>query len=499
MLDCVTLHLRDEVFQVRLIEDFQVDLLLGLILRTVWYPSDFDPSLDPNNHDSVDTKVKDPLSKDEVEQLESSMDALSIILLDISSLPKFADNYSYESSLTSTLSLWLKARRLDIMIVACSMLSGLARAEERWARSMVSGSYRIHHDLINILASETNTRYISIVYNFLLQLARPVENREIICQPAFLWVAAYRWNGNDRDVQYRVTTVLRYLVRDCPPAVRSLLLSAPTTIPHFIAVVKTAVDDTELVHPGLGLHDGANTSDRHAKQCFNACTFKQQREVPDSTNQPENPSETGQPDKMAKPRGTYFSEMLKLYMASDDSMVKAEITRVVLEICRCFPLLDPSERASFVQHEDFATPFVHLIVGNGEPALRAQAYLAMVLMAREHTGRPPVQTIMKRKDIFEQIARDIAGEGTDAIPEAIEAMPENTSVGQWNTVLRSVRENARWLVKDILEDPVSRVLGALDSLMIVLIYHSPSNDRFHVALTMWLGVQDFRALGCSPE
>lgn len=313
-----------------------------------------------------------------------------------------------------------------------------------------------NHDLIDIMATETSTRYISIVYNFLSQLARPVENRESICQPAFLWVAAYRWNGSDRDVQYRVITVLRYLIRDCPPAVRNMLLSAPTTIPHFIAVVSTTVGDSELVQPkeGLELHDGANASDRHAKQLFNAYTFQRQREVPDSTDQPENPSETGQPDKMAKPRGTYFSEMLKLYMASDDSLVKAEITKVVLEICRCFPLLEPSERASFVQHEDFATPLVHLIVGNGEPALRAQAYLAMVLMAREHTGRPPVQTIMKRKDIFEQIFRDIAG--TDTIPEAIKAMPENTSVEQWDTVLRSVRENAKWLVKDMLEDPVSR-------------------------------------------
>jgi len=494
VLDCVTLHLRNESFQVRLIEDFQVDLLLGLILRTIWYPSDFDPSLDTNDHEPVDTKVKDPLSKDEVEQLESSMDALFIILLDISSLPKFAINYPYESSLTSTLTSWLKSQRLDNMIIACSMLSGLARAEERWARSMVSGSYRIHHDLINIMASETNTRHVSIVYNFLLQLARPVENRESICQPAFLWVAAYRWNGDDRDVQYRVTTVLRYLVRDCPLAIRNLLLTAPTTIPHFIAV-----DDTE---------HGANSSDRHVKQRFNACTFQRQREVADATNQhdqgtdeeddsssssvldkriirphtpqdqPENPSKTGQPDKMAKPGGTYFSGMLKLYMASDDSMVKAEITRVVLEICRCFPLLDPSERASFVQHEDFATPLVYLIVGNGEPALRAQAYLAMVLMAREHSGRPPVQTIMKRKDIFEKIVRDIAGEGTDAIPEAIKAMPENSSVEQRNTVLRSVRENARWLVKDILEDPVSRVLVALHSRMIVLISTHPPTIAF---------------------
>lgn len=174
---------------------------------------------------------------------------------------------------------------------------------------------------------------------------------------------------------------------------------------------------------------------------------------------------------MAKRGGTYFSGMLKLYMASDDSMVKAEITKVVLQICRCFPVLDPSERASFVQHEDFATPLVHLIVGNGEPALRAQAYLAMVLMAREQSGRPPVQIIMKRKDILEQIVRNIAGEGTDSIPEAIEAMPENKSVEQWNTMLRSVRENARWLVKDILEDPVSRVLLAIHNSMIVLIHY----------------------------
>lgn len=485
VLNCITLHLRNRSFQEHLIQDVQVELLLGLILRTIWYPSGFDPSLDPNIHGSADTKFVDPLSKDEVEQLEHSMDSLFIIMLDISSLARFAINYPYESRLTSTLSSWLKSECLDLRLVACSMLSGLARAEEKWARSMVSGSHRIHHELIDMMASETNPQYVSIVYDFLLQLARPVENRESICQPAFLWVAAYRWSGNDGDVQYRVTTVLRYLVRDCPPAVRNLLLSAPTTIPHFIGI-----DDTE---------HGTNASDGSAEQRSNACMFKRQREVPGSTNQqdqgtneedgntcsstlekkiarlhtpqdpPENPSETGQSDEIAKPVGTYFSGMLKLYMASDESMVKAEITRVVLEICRCFPFLDPSERASFVQHKDFATPLVHLIVGNGEPALRAQAYLAMVLMAREHSGRPTVQTIVERNDIFEQLVRDIAGEGADAIPEAIAAMPENTSVEQWNTVLRSVRENASWLVKDILEDPVSRILVALHNLMILLI------------------------------
>lgn len=455
MLHCITIHLRNTSFQKHLIQDVQVELLLGLILRTVWFPSGFDPSLDPNNRGSVDNKFVDPLSKDEVEQLESSMDPLFIIMLDVSSLPNFAINYPYESRLTSTLSSWLKSECLDLRLVACSMLSGLARAADKWARSMVSGPYRIHHDLIDMMASETNPRYVSIIYNFLLQLARPVENRESICQPAFLWVAAHRWSGNDRDVQYRVTTVLRHLVRDCTPAVRNLLHSVPTTIPQLIAV-----DHTE---------HGTNSSDRHVKHFVNACTFKPQREVPDSASQPEKPSETGQPDKMAKPRGTYLSEMLKLYMASDDSIVKAEITRVVLEICRCFPLLDPSERVSFVQHEDFATPLVHLIIGNGEPALRAQAYLAMVLMAREHLGRFTVRTIVKRNDIYERIFQDIAGDGADSNPETIAAMPESTSVEQWNIVVRSVRENAKWLVKDILEDPVSRVLLALHNLMILLI------------------------------
>lgn len=457
MLNIVIIHLRNESFQERLIKDFQVDLLLGLILRTIWYPSNSDPSLDPNNHGSVDTNFEDPLPKNEVEQLESSMDALFIILLDISSLPRFAINYPFESSLTSTLSSWLKSRRLDNMIVACSMLSGLARAKEVWARSMVSGPYRIHHDLINMIASETNTRHISITYNFLLQLARPVENRESICQPAFLWVAAYRWNGNDRDVQYKVTTVLRYLVRGCPPAVRNLLLLAPTTIPHLTAVVNTPVDDTELLNSKLNLeHQGTDDKDVGSSGSALDKRITQPHTLQD---QSKNPSDTGQSNKIAKAGGTYLSLMLKLYMASDDSMVNAEIRRAVLEICRCFPLLSLSERALFVRHEDFATPLIHLIVGNGEPALRAQAYLAMVLMAREHSGRPIVQTIMKRKDISEQIVRDIAVNGINLIPEASEAMPKHISVDQWNNILRSVRENATWLVKDILEDPVSRILA----------------------------------------
>lgn len=476
----VTVHLRIKSFQERLIEDFHADLLLGLIQRK----SDFDPSLDPNDG-FVETKTENSISGDEVEQLESSTDALLMILLDLSSLPKFAINYPYGSSLTLTLDSWLKSRSPHNRIAACSILSGLARADEKWARFMVSGSHGIHHDLIDMIASETNPRYFSIICDFLLQLARPVKNREFICQPAFLWVAAHHWSGNDRDVQYRITTVLRYLVRDCPSAVQNLLLSAPTTIPPLFAV-----DDTQL---------GANIQ---AKQRFNACTFQPQREVPASTNQldpdtneadndssssdanekiarlhspqdqSEQPSQTGQADKIAEPGDTYCSGMLKLYVASDDSMVKAEITRVVLEVCRCFPFLYPSDRASFVQHEDFATPLISLVVGTGEPALRAQAYLAMVLIAREHSGRPIVQTIVKREDVLQQIVQDVDADGIDSVPGPSRAMPENMSVEQWNSILRSVRENARWLVKDMSEDPVSRVLVALQNLTVVLICQS---------------------------
>lgn len=229
------MHLAEGHFRQLLIEDLQVEKFLGLIHRAIWFPGDFDPSLDPNNNISVGTSSHDPPSGQEREDLASLLDIVFSVLQEVSSHPLFPSRYPHDSSLTSTLSSWLGSQRPDFQLMSCSILRNLARSEENYAKAMVSEPLRIHHALITLLSNDlTVKRCHKAAFDVLLQLARPAENRLVIGQDSFVWMAVLRREEEDSDLQYACLTVLREVLRDCLTAVQNLLISDFRTAPEAL-------------------------------------------------------------------------------------------------------------------------------------------------------------------------------------------------------------------------------------------------------------------------
>ena len=418
LLSITLLHLNCVKFQELLVTDSQVELLLGLILRAVLFPEEIDDSLNPSYRSLVRVRHEESLSSEDAEQRGPLKDLFFITLRDVSSLSMFISKYPYDSSLTSLLKLWLQCRHGDLQIMACIILGNLARANSGWAYTMVLEPDSVHHDLINMLSHGTDRYSLLIAFDFLLQLAKQAGNRALICQQPFLWAVARQWKGVDSQIQYAATTVLRGLLRDCPLAVLQLLHSVSAEIPNprtYRDSVETRLADPWEEEPQNGkIH----------------------------------------------PEGTYLSKMLAFFLSSSDLAVTLEIQKISLEICRCLPRLDPLERHAFLVHANFATPIIGVITQNEDMSSRAQGYLALVLIAHEPSGLAIVQECLKQKGMFEYLVQGISGKAAGSAPQTSESPPENMTVEQWNIMLRSVRENARWLVKEVLESSVSHLRPA---------------------------------------
>ena len=416
LLSIILPHLNCMKFQELLVTNSQVEILLSLILRAVLFPEEIDDSLNPSYHSLVRIRREDSLSSEDAEQRGSLKDLSFITLRDVSSLSMFNFKYPYGSSLTSLLKSWLGCRHGDLQIMACIILGNLARANGEWAYTMVSEPDSIHDDLISMLSHRAERYALLIAFDFLLQLAKPARNRALICQQPFLWAVARQWKRDDSQIQYAAATVLRNLLLDCPLAVLQLLHSVSAEIPN----PRTHRDSAE-------------------------------------TNLA-NPWEEEPQNGRIHLEGTYLSKMLAFFLSSSDLAVKLEIQKIIIDICRCLPRLDPVERHAFLVHPNFATPIVGVITQSEDMSLRAQGYLALVLMAHEPSGLAIAQECLKQKGIFEYLVQSISGKAAGLAPQTSEIPPENMRVEQWNIMLRSVRENARWLVKEVLESSVSHLL-----------------------------------------
>ena len=146
---------------------------------------------------------------------------------------------------------------------------------------------------------------------------------------------------------------------------------------------------------------------------------------------------------------SYVSLMLKLYVTSSDAKVKLEIQKIVIEICRCLPHLEPAERTTFLTCTKFTSPIKDVITQVVDPALRAGGYLALVLIVHEEAGLVHVDEIVRRRNVFEHLVQGITGERAGSVLQP--SAPENMSIEQWKIVLQPVRDNAMWLLKDMLQ------------------------------------------------
>ena len=472
------------------------------MLRLHRRDKDGDPRFDTDHMDSTGSALGDNLSVDDIEQRDSLTNVLLISLRDISSLPIFVSKYPYGSNLTLTLNSWLKSGRSGLQRMAASVLSNLARADDDWARSMISAPDHLHRNLIDILAESTERQHLHLALDFLLQLAKPIGNRAVICQQSFLWAVARHWEGSDVQIQYAATTVLRDLVRDCPSAVRQLLGLVSPTRPEHEDPSDKSTSNVDVIDSNQGFPDMTLLKEEESSDDSTSSTTVRKSHPVQSLW--DKATQTSLFDGEINDEGTYLSRMLRLFIASADSKVKHEIQGVVLEICRSMPRLSSAEREGFLEHRSFASPVIGAITQTEDFNLRARGYLALVLIAREEVGLVLVNDIIRHSNVFEHLVQSITGQAAGSVPELREASPEDSSVEQRDTILHSVCDNARWLVKDILESsvslmrPASQISPPYTSDLLCHNSYAYLLPRRYM-LTIILGTGTTPCLGSSPQ
>lgn len=214
----LTAHLKHNSFQEVLLKQDLFLRFLSSILRTLSFTPSVPHSLDPREHPPTEG-----VSSDEAEQLDSMRKLLTAVLSDVSLNRAFAAKYPYPCKLTSDIVGWLPSGRLHFQTFACSILSNLVRMEPPWACQMVERSDSVYLPLVSILREgEGQSLYAAL--DFLLQLARPIDNKATICQQPLLSAIAKLWMGDDTQAQYATVTVLREAIKNCPKAVQRLAL-----------------------------------------------------------------------------------------------------------------------------------------------------------------------------------------------------------------------------------------------------------------------------------
>lgn len=100
--------------------------------------------------------------------------------------------------------------------------------------------------------------------------------------------------------------------------------------------------------------------------------------------------------------------------------VKTEIARVVIEVCRSLPQLEPAAKEAFLGQPDLIEPVIALVTKTDDAILQAQGYLAMVLLARERAGLLLVNEAMRTEEVFDNLAQAVNGEKTSKLnPDAL--------------------------------------------------------------------------------
>ena len=401
-------HLKNERFQKVLLEQDYFIRFLGSILRTVSFQSNPCYSLDPEHYPPTEG-----VAQDEAEQLESMGNLLTVAVSDVCSNEAFARKYPYPSKLASDLVSWLRSGRTQFQIIACSILSNLVRVKASSGRSMVQAPDSVHLHLVGMLhCPDSHTCHVAL--EFLLQLARQIDNRAIICQGPLLQAMTRLWTGDDYSTQYASITVLRELIKECPQAVGQLLAMFPTNRSEFTPL-------EGINQPSIAQWQPSNVLDHQHY---------------------ENDSEKADYDR----RGTYLSTVLALFGVTSDVNVQSEVAKLVVEMCRCLPDLVKDDRTVLLLHRTFIVPIAWMVSQTNDPGLLSQGYLSLVLILRHcEDGIVHVNQVLQRTIVFNVLAKVIANETVKA-----EAESEKTSRLQ-----RSVNENARWLIMAVLEHQVS--------------------------------------------
>lgn len=400
----LAVHLKNDHFQKVLLEHDYFVRFLGSILRTVSFQPDSCYSLNPEDYPPTED-----IAQDEAERLESLGNLLTVAASDVCSNGAFPDKYSYPSKLASDLISWLQLGRPQLQILACRILSNVVRVKPSCGWSMVQAPDSVHLHLIGMLhCPDSHTCYVAL--EFLLQLARQIDNRVTVCQQPLLQAMIELWTRDDYRTHYASITVLRELIKDCPQAVKQLLATSLTS--RVDLALREGMDQ-----PLIAQRRPASTSD-HQHYGIN--------------------SEETDYDR----RGTFFSTVLYVFDNTSNVNVKSEVAKLVVEVCRCLPGLGKDDRTVLLHHETFIVPIAWMVSQANDPGLLSQGYLSLVLILRYcEDGIVYVNQVLQRANVFNVLTKVLAGQ----------TITPETETEKTGPLQRSVNENARWLIMAVLE------------------------------------------------
>lgn len=380
-------HLKQERFQRLLFSADLFEVFLLLILRLFGYEmsSTSLPSKFPSN----------PPPEDEHEDFEPLQTSAIATLRDLSSLPAFFEKYPLESNTTKTWLSWLSSDNPDLQVISCCLLSNLAREKEQWAVQIFT-VYSAHIRLGELCASEEDDRVRLAALELLLQLARPPQNRALICNHPFLGQLSRTWSihsdasGGLVRIQYASIAVLLGLVRDCPQAIVPL-------VEHTAAVTTGTTYSSHL---------------QHLMTCFERSSNPQVR-----------------------------TEIAKVVMA----ISKAIATRAATQDLNA----DNLWHGCLAVRPAFVTPIATIISQTDDLGLQAQGYFTLVIVARQGAGGLTiVRDIIQQEPVLGHLLKAARYQPSETA-QINQAVMGDTRLAQQAILQHSVHENARCLMKEM--------------------------------------------------
>lgn len=402
----VVLHLKHDRFKRLLFEQDLFETFLVSSLRSFGYTGISGTQL-------PDAFALGTPPDDDIEDSESTQMSLIATLRDLSSSQMFFERYPFEEpAIARKCFSWLGSDNPSLQLISCCILSNYARAKEQWAQSLVT-THNTHLRLVQLCAPAPDSRVALAGLEFLLQLARPPGNRVRICKHEFLdmmssiWLDAAADSGELIRTQYASVAVLLGLICDCPQAIQQLVA-----------------------------HRAINTARAGSSE-------------PDS----------------------YLKSLLLCFVGSKDKKVKLEIAKVIVEISKTLARLVPASNRSqddlasaspdpdIVWHEclsvspAFVTPIELLVSQTEDLGMQAQGYFTLVIVARQELGVMMVRDVILRRFAFEYLVYAVSNQSSSNPGGSPSS--ERVDPAQWAAIQRSVHENARCLVRDIVERKVS--------------------------------------------
>ena len=400
----VVVHLKHDRFRRLLLDQDLFDIFLVSILRSFGYTG------------TSKTQLPDAFTlgtplEDDIEDIQSTQMSIIATLRDLSSSQMFFERYPFESAITTKCFTWLGSDNPSLQLISCCILSNYARAKEQWAQSLIV-AHSTHLRLIELCTPALDSRVALAALEFLLQLARPPGNRARICKHEFLDMMSSIWlepaadSGEHIRTQYASVTVLLGLICDCPQAIQQLVARRAITTPRA----------------------GSSGPDSH------------------------------------------LQSLMLCFERSNDRKTKFEIAKVITEISKTLvrfapasnysqdDLVSTSSTPEIVWHEclsvnpAFVTPIELLVSQSEDLGMQAQGYFTLVIVARQELGVVMVRDIILYRRVFEPLVYAVSKQ--PLISGDDNTSSERVDPAQSAAIKRSVHENARCLVKDIIESKV---------------------------------------------